>query len=45
VNDTIDLEAERVAILEGIAAMRSGDGRPFEEFDAEIRKEFGFPVR
>jgi hypothetical protein len=41
----IDRDAERVAIQEGIDAMRLGQGRPFEEFDAELRREFGFGPR
>jgi hypothetical protein len=38
-------DAERVAIQEGIDAMRAGDVRPFDEFDAELRREFGFAPR
>ncbi|HWL07094.1 MAG TPA: hypothetical protein VNQ76_01655 [Planctomicrobium sp.] len=41
----IDRDAERIAIQEGIDAMRTGDMQPFEEFDAELREEFGFAPR
>jgi hypothetical protein len=41
----IDRDAERVAIQEGIDAMRAGDMRPLEEFDAELRRKFGFAPR
>ena len=40
-----DRDAERVAIQEGIDDMRAGRMRPFEEFDAELRREFGFAPR
>ncbi|HVJ67403.1 MAG TPA: hypothetical protein VM510_05430 [Caulifigura sp.] len=41
----LDRDAERAAIQEGIDAMHRGDMRPFEEVEAEIRSEFGFPPR
>ena len=41
----LDRDAERVAIQEGIDAMRAGDTQPFDEFDAELRREFGFGPR
>jgi hypothetical protein len=39
----IDRDAERVAILEGIAAARAGDVQSFEEFDREFRAKHGIP--
>ena len=33
----IDRDADRIAILEGIAAANAGRVRPFEEFDREFR--------
>ncbi len=39
----IDRDADRVAILEGIAAVNAGRVRPFEEFDEEFRAEHGIP--
>ena len=36
----LDRDAERVAIQQGIDDMRAGRVRPFEEFDAELRREF-----
>jgi hypothetical protein len=41
----LDRDAERVALLEGIADMKAGRMRPFDEFDAELRREFGFAPR
>jgi hypothetical protein len=41
----IDRDAERVAIQEGIDAMRTGDMQSFEDFDAEVRQQFGFAPR
>jgi hypothetical protein len=41
----LDRDAERVAIQEGIDAMRLGDMRPFEEFDEQLRRECGFGPR
>lgn len=38
----LDRDAERVAIQEAIDDMNAGRMRPFEEFDAEIRREYGF---
>jgi hypothetical protein len=45
VRTLLDRDAERVAIQEGIDAMNAGDMRPWEEVDADIRREFGFPPR
>jgi hypothetical protein len=39
--DLIERDKERVAVQEGLDAMRAGRKRPFEEFDAEFRKEHG----
>ena len=41
----IDRDADRVAILEGIAAAKAGDVRPFEEFDREFRRKNGLQPR
>jgi hypothetical protein len=41
----LDRDAERVAIQEGIDAMRRGEMRPLEEVEMEIRREFGFAPR
>jgi predicted transcriptional regulator len=41
----LDRDAERVAIQQGIDDMNAGRMQPFEEVDAEIRTEFGFPPR
>ena len=38
----LDRDAERVAIQQGIDDMNAGRLRPFSEFDAELRREFGF---
>jgi hypothetical protein len=40
-----DRDAERVAIQQGIDDLKAGRVRPFEEFDAELRREFGFAPR
>jgi hypothetical protein len=37
----LDRDAERVAIREGLEALRQGRVRPFEEFDAEFRRRNG----
>lgn len=37
----IERDKDRMAIREGLDAMRDGRMRPFEEFDAEFRKEHG----
>ncbi len=41
----LERETERQAIQEGIDAMNAGDMQPFDEFDAELRREFGFAPR
>ena len=41
----LDRDAERVAIQQGIDDMNAGRMRPFAEFDAELRSEFGFGPR
>jgi hypothetical protein len=38
----LDRDAERVAIREAIEEMNAGQMRPFEEFDAELRRKYGF---
>lgn len=38
----LDRDAERVAIQEAIDDMNAGRMRPFEEFDAEMRRDYGF---
>lgn len=45
VRTLLDRDAERVAIQEGIDAMNAGDMRAWDEVDADIRREFGFPPR
>jgi predicted transcriptional regulator len=45
VRTLLDRDAERVAIQEGIDDMNAGRMQPWEEVDAEIRREFGFPPR
>lgn len=37
----IDRDADRIAILEGIAAANAGRVRPIEDFDREFRAEHG----
>lgn len=37
----LERDAERIAIQQGIDAMRAGDVRPLKEFDAEFRREHG----
>lgn len=41
----LDRDAERLAIQEGIDDLNAGRMQPFEEVDAEIRREFGFAPR
>lgn len=41
----LDRDAERLAIQEGLDAMREGRHRPFSEFDREFRAENGLPPR
>lgn len=41
----LEREAERRAIQEGIDDMKAGRGRPLDEVDAELRREFGFVSR
>jgi hypothetical protein len=38
----LDRDAERVAIREAIEDMNAGRMRPLEEFDAELRRDYGF---
>jgi predicted transcriptional regulator len=45
VRTLLDRDAERVAIQEGIDDMNAGRMQPWEEVDAEIRREFGVPPR
>lgn len=45
VRTLLDRDAERVAIREGINDMHAGRMQPFDEVDAEIRREFGFAPR
>ncbi|MDZ4658412.1 MAG: hypothetical protein SH868_12610 [Bythopirellula sp.] len=37
----IERDTERMAIQEGLDAVRQGRTRPFAEFDAEFRKKYG----
>lgn len=41
----LNRDAERVAIQQGIDDMKAGRVQPFDEFDAELREEFGFAPR
>lgn len=41
----LNRDAERVAIQQGIDDMKAGRVQPFEEFDTELRAEFGFAPR
>jgi len=41
----LDRDAERLAIQEGINDMNAGRMQPWDEVDAEIRREFGFAPR
>jgi len=41
----LNRDAERVAIQQGIDAMRSGKVRPFEEFAAEFRRKHQVPTQ
>lgn len=41
--ERMEFEAQEVAaVMEGVKAYQEGRHRPFEEFDREIREEFGF---
>lgn len=40
-----DRDAERLAIQQGIDDINARRVRPFDEFDAELRREFGFAPR
>ncbi len=35
----IERDTERIAIQQGLDAMKAGRTRPFEEFDADLRSE------
>jgi hypothetical protein len=41
----VDKDAERLAIEQGLEDARAGRMRPFEVFDAELRRDFGFAPR
>ena len=41
----VDRDRERLAVAEGIAAMREGRVRPFDEFDREFRAEHNLQPR
>ena len=45
IQELLDRDAERLAILEGMAERRAGKGRPFEAFDQEFRARHGLPPR
>jgi hypothetical protein len=38
----LDKDAERLALEQGLADWRAGRVRPFETFDAELRRDFRF---
>ncbi len=42
--DLIERDGERAAIQFALDHARRGDGRPFDDFDAEFRKRKGIPV-
>ena len=41
----LERDAERVAISEGLQAMKEGRMRPFDEFDREFRQRHGLAPR
>lgn len=41
----LDRDAERMAIQQGLDAVKSGRVRPFEEFDRDYRKQYGLATR
>ncbi len=41
----VDRDRERLAVAEGIEAMKSGQVRPFEEFDREFRSKHNLAPR
>jgi hypothetical protein len=43
--DLLERDADRVAIMQGLADMTAGRGRPAEEVESELRKEAGLPLR
>lgn len=45
VTDLVERDAERVAIQRGIDDWRAGGVQSFDDFDRELRKEFGFVPR
>lgn len=45
VQELLERDADRVAILQGLADMKAGRGRPAAEVEAELRQEVGLPPR
>ncbi len=45
VAELFERDAERLAIQQGIDDWKAGRVRSFDEFDRELRKEFGFAPR
>ncbi|HWL08243.1 MAG TPA: hypothetical protein VNQ76_07560 [Planctomicrobium sp.] len=43
--DLLERDADRMAILQGLADMKAGRGRPAEEVEAKLRREVGLPPR
>lgn len=41
----LQAQADNRAIAEGIRQMEKGEGRPLQEVDADMRKEFDLPPR
>lgn len=45
VADLVERDAERIAIQKGIDDWRAGCVQQFDDFDRQLRKEFGFASR
>jgi hypothetical protein len=45
IRSLLDRDADRLAVIEGIASMKAGRVRPFEEFDRDFRARNGLPPR
>jgi hypothetical protein len=41
----LDRDLDRVAIQQGLDDLLAGRVRPFEEFDGDLRRDFGFSPR
>lgn len=45
VMDLLDRDADRVAIMQGLADLKAGRCRPAVEVEADLRQELGLPSR